>query len=322
MDGARPVGPYVPHDIHAKRREHGLDTAISALADRQERVVGREQLSELGVGRGALAYRVKLGRLHPQLPGAYSVGGRKLTKEGRLIAAVLSLGPGTVISHRTAADLWGIRPCASPLIEVTRPRRVRPRPGVRQHESALPDDEIETVLGIPVTSPGRTLLDTAAALSEPRTARALERTEVLRITHRVPLSALSLRHPRHPGAQMLAKLARQALNNPTRAELENRFQEFIHETGLPPPEINASLLLDGHWVEADCLWRTEQFVVELDGYETHGTRAAFIRDRRKDRRLRAAGFTVMRLTWWDLDTGDERDAVERELRRSLDRAAA
>ena len=267
-----PIGPYVPHDIHAERREHGLDAAISALADRQERVVGREQLRELGVGRGALAYRVKLGRLHPQLPGTYSVGGRKLTKEGRLVAAVLSLGPGTVISHRTAADLWGIRPSASPLIEVTRGRRVRERPGVRQHESVLPDDEIETLMGIPVTSPARTLLDIAATLSEPHTARALERTEALRITDRVPLSELPLRHPRHPGARTITKLAKEAINNPTREEFENRFQEFIHETGLPPPEINVSMLLDGHRVEADCLWRAEHFIVELDGYETHGNK--------------------------------------------------
>ena len=192
----------------------------------------------------------------------------------------------------------GIRPSASPLIEVTRGRRVRERPGVRQHESVLPDDEIETLMGIPVTSPARTLLDIAATLSEPHTARALERTEALRITDRVPLSELPLRHPRHPGARTITKLAKEAINNPTREEFENRFQEFIHETGLPPPEINVSMLLDGHRVEADCLWRAEHFIVELDGYETHGNKQAFIRDRRKDRRLRAAEFTVMRLTWW------------------------
>ena len=84
-------------------------------------------------------------------------------------------------------------------------------------------------MGIPVTSPGRTLLDTAATLSEPHTARALERTEALRLTHRVPLSELLLRHPRHPGAKVLTKLANQAVNNPTREEFENRFQEFIHD---------------------------------------------------------------------------------------------
>ncbi len=322
MEGARD-GPWnVSHEIHAERSLHGPDAAIAMLAERQYRVVGRVQLGELGLGRGAIAHRVKQRRLHPQWPGSYSVGTPSLTREGHLMAAVLSAGPGAAVSHTSAADLWGIRPSTGRMIHLTVPRKVRPRGGVRLHLSRLPKDEIEILLGIPVTSPGRTLLDNAAILPEPGTARALERTETLRITDRAPLSELLLRHPRHPGARTLSRLANQAIRNPTRSEFENRFQEFIHEIGLPPPEINVSMLLDGRRVEVDCLWRAAEFVVELDGYQTHGTKAAFIRDRRKDRRLRAAGFTVMRLTWWDLDPGDERDSVERELRRSLDRAAA
>ena len=68
--------------------------------------------------------------------------------------------------------------------------------------------------------------------------------------------------------------------------------------------------------------RRQKLVVELDGYETHGTRAAFARDRRRDRLLEAAGFTVIRVTSWDLDPGEHRAALERDLHLLLQRADA
>jgi hypothetical protein len=87
----------------------------------------------------------------------------------------------------------------------------------------------------------------------------------------------------------------------TRSELEERFLGFIEEAGLPRPELNAHMELgDGSWIEVDCLWRPAKLVIELDGYGSHGTRAAFERDRAKDRLLQAIGWRVVRITWRQL----------------------
>ncbi len=80
------------------------------------------------------------------------------------------------------------------------------------------------------------------------------------------------------------------------------------------PVLNALLDLDEVKVEADCLWREQRVIVELDGAQAHRTRAAFEADRERDRRLQVAGWTVLRVTWRQLD---EPAAVIADLRRLL-----
>jgi very-short-patch-repair endonuclease len=70
----------------------------------------------------------------------------------------------------------------------------------------------------------------------------------------------------------------------------------VRAAGLPPPEINVRI--EGH--EVDFLWREVGFVVEIDGFQFHSSRAAFERDRRRDAELGSAGLRVLRLTWCQL----------------------
>jgi len=83
------------------------------------------------------------------------------------------------------------------------------------------------------------------------------------------------------------------------------------------PKLNALLDLDGLKIEADCLWRTQRAIVELDGGKAHGTRVAFEADRERDRRLQAAGWRVIRVTWRQLENpaallADLRDLLQAE----------
>ena len=71
---------------------------------------------------------------------------------------------------------------------------------------------------------------------------------------------------------------------------------FLDTHGIPQPATN--VLIEG--TEVDAAWREHRLVVELDGYAHHGTRDAFEADRRRDRKLIAAGWTVLRVTWRDL----------------------
>jgi very-short-patch-repair endonuclease len=91
----------------------------------------------------------------------------------------------------------------------------------------------------------------------------------------------------------------------------------LKHAGLPPAEVNARVALGSRELEVDCLWRERRLVVELDGHAAHGTRAAFERDRLRDRRLQAAAWPVIRLTWGQLD--EDPGAVASDLRALLQR---
>ena len=88
---------------------------------------------------------------------------------------------------------------------------------------------------------------------------------------------------------------------PTRKGLEQRFRGFLRDHELPKPSrFNAPIELGGGRIEVDCLWRKQRLIVELDGRGAHMTTAAFHDDRARDQELVAAGFRVIRITWWQL----------------------
>jgi very-short-patch-repair endonuclease len=86
--------------------------------------------------------------------------------------------------------------------------------------------------------------------------------------------------------------------------------------GVPYPECNVKLRIDGEPLEADLLWAEKRLVIETDGEETHGTRSAFQSDRRRDQVLVAAGYRVARVTWRQAE--DEPDAVVARIKRMLE----
>ena len=194
--------------------------------------------------------------------------------------------------------------------------RQRVRPGIEVHRASLEPDEVTEIDGIPVTTVARTLLDLATVLRHPRLERAMERAEALQLAEVVPLDALLERHRGQRGTAALRKIVKdRVLPALTRSEVEDRFLTFLDVHGLPRPEVNADLHLDGRWFEADFLWRDRRVIVELDGHQTHGTRAAFERDRERDRILQAHGWRVIRITWRQLH--EHPDAVAADLARLL-----
>src|SRR3954452_3288805 len=112
------VGAEIPTKGSPRRGE----AAIAALAARQHGVVSRGQLAALGFGAGAIKHRLALGRLHPLYRGVYAVGHRSLRREAWWLAAVLAAGPDAVLSHRSAAALWGMRDTRRAAVEITSTR--------------------------------------------------------------------------------------------------------------------------------------------------------------------------------------------------------
>src|SRR3954454_14950432 len=86
---------------------HERDVAIWALVGRQHGVISRRQLLALGLSSRQIERRIASGRLHPTWRGVYAVGRPLLGRCGRWMAAVLACGPGAVLSHGSAAAVWG-----------------------------------------------------------------------------------------------------------------------------------------------------------------------------------------------------------------------
>ncbi|MEX2194676.1 MAG: type IV toxin-antitoxin system AbiEi family antitoxin domain-containing protein [Thermoleophilaceae bacterium] len=305
------------HRIGGECRPRHVDLLLADLALRQHGVVARWQLLERGVSARAIERRLDSGHLHRVHQGVYAVGHRMLTQRSRWMAAVLAGGRGAVLSHRSAAALWGILADGRRTIEVTVSRDRRPRARIQVHVSVVPPDERTVVDGIPVTTVPRTLFDLAAVVTRRQVERAWHEADVARLWDALSLPDLLARYPRRRGsATVRAVLDTRLADVPvTRNEFEERFVLFVAETALTQPEMNAIITVAGRTFEIDALWRAERLAVELDSYGVHGTRGKFESDRERDRILQVAGLRTARVTWRQL-TGAPA-ALERDLRALL-----
>lgn len=294
--------------------DDGRHSALAELADRQHGVVSIRQLTgPLGYSRPAVSRAVKDGRLHMLYRGVYAVGHTNLSPHGQCLAAVLACGPNALLSHVSAAWLWGLTKTSPSPASVSAPFHRKRRPPLRLHEarSLVPEDRALRD-GIPVTSLARTLLDLAATVRFEWLEKMVERSEDLGLFDLREVEDLLARTVGHHGHGRLRKAI--ALYRPTsftRSGLEKRFLELCLEAGLPQPRMNYV----EHGFELDCYWPEFRFAVELDLFETHGTRAAFERDRKRQEDLLLVGIGMTRVTGPRLER--EPDGVIERVRRLL-----
>lgn len=316
---AREIGGFT-RSRGTAQRVAGFDGDIARLAEGQHGVVARRQLMGLGLGEDAVDHRLAIGRIHPVAHGVYAVGHRILSVRGRWMAGVLSSDRGAVLSHRSAAALWGIRSSTHGPVDVTVARKSRSSGAFRRHASRLPADEVTVHEGIPVTTAPRTVLDLAATSSTDRVESAIRQVEYLRLYDRLSLPDLIERYPGRRGVRRVRTALARIEGLPagrTRSPLEERFLPFLRRYGLPRPRLNDWISVGEKRFQVDCHWVGTGQIVELDSWEAHGTRSAFREDRARDRILRTAGYEVTRLSWAQLD--DEPAAVASDLRNFLSR---
>lgn len=218
------------------------------------------------------------------------------------MAAVLACGPDAVLSHRSAAALWGLRDDRRASIDVTAPnRRGRMPGGIDAHRDGSLIAADRTMLhGIPCTSVPRTLLDLAAVVPVIVLRRAISEAEVLRILNHGDVRALIKRSRGRRGVARLRMLLDEIHpeTKRTRSEMERLFLEMCKRAGLPCPEVNVKLRVDrGRPVRPDFLWRDAGLVIEADSRRFHDTDSAFQSDRRREQRLQLAGWRVSHCAW-------------------------
>jgi very-short-patch-repair endonuclease len=268
-------------------------------------------LTALGIGRRTIDRWVQAGRLGQIRRGVYVVGSGPITQRSRWMAGVLACGKGAVLSHRSAAALWGLmRPGRGP-VEVTSSHG-RSRGSLVVHRAAVEVGERTQIQRIPVTTIARTLLDLAEVVDEQRLRSAFEEADRLRLLEIGAVARLCARRRGRRGLRHLRPLIAAAIEPAaTASALEDLFAAFCRDHRLPPPITNVLVL----GLEVDTLWPRQRLIVEMDGFAFHRHRAAFERDRARDAELMAAGYRVVRLTHRRIHA--EPEAVAAQLRRLL-----
>jgi very-short-patch-repair endonuclease len=251
----------------------GPDARIARLAQRDHGVLATPELLACGLTRQGIHRRARSGHLHALHRGVYAVGHLGLSKRGRWLAAVKACGPGAVLSHQSAAQLWELLPTCPGPIHVTVPAQRHPRPvrGISVHRSrTLSPRDTTRRYRIPVTTPVRTVLDLRRVLPRDQWEGAVDRA-------------------RGKGVDV-ADVIDEA---PTRSALERKFLRLCRRYRIPAPRVN--IQVGGFLV--DFLWPESRLIVEVDGYEFHSGRASFEGDRARDADLTAHGYRVLRFTY-------------------------
>jgi very-short-patch-repair endonuclease len=279
---------------------------VAELARRQGGHVTRVQLLALGVTSEQIKYRLRAGRLIRVYNGVYTVGHLPSSPHDRAKGALLAAGHRSALAGWSAAALYGLEPrWREPLELITAGDRRPPRLRITRASTLLTRD-VTTLKGLRVTSPARTALDLAPQTTPKRLIRVINE---LRMEHRLTerqLTDVTERNPRHPGAKRLKPLIRELQPEPTRSTLEEAFLKLIAKHGLPTPKVNFKVA----GKRVDAYFPDHRLIVELDGYATHGTRAAFTKDRAQDAYIfEATGIPTIRYTY-DQTTRQQRKTAK------------
>jgi very-short-patch-repair endonuclease len=268
------------------------DRGLAQVAAAQRGLVHRTQVQELGISRGSFSHRLAAGSLHRVLPSVLAVVDPLLEPLAAETAALLYAGDGAVLSHESAAALWGLTASPSFVALTVIDRHVRIRPQLEIHRAKTLDiRDVSLRHGLPVTAPARTLIDCATS---PAIDRLLNEARALKLVSDTAIREAIARCPGRPGTGPMRRLleAEQAPGY-TRSEAERRLKRIIKDSNIETPIFNQPLL--GY--KPDALWRRQRVIVEVDGYRFHGHRQAFERDRARDAHFAAAGYVVLRFTW-------------------------
>src|SRR4051812_11694681 len=246
------------------------------IVRRQHGVIGRWQLLERGYSVDAIRHAIDTKWLYPIFAGVYAVGRPEVSRYGMWMAAVLASGLSAVVSHDSAAALWGIW-SYTPELVVSVPANERPRnPGIRVHRRAHID--ATTHHGIPVTTPTATLIDFAATHPRNEVEAALNEADLRGLIKLGALRAQLEAMPRMPGLAKLKATIDRSTFTYTRSDLERAFLPLARRAGLPKPLTRVYV----NGFEVDFYFPELGLVVETDGGTFHRTPAQQAADRRRD----------------------------------------
>lgn len=269
------------------------DVRVIELAARQHNRFSRAQLLALGITDEAIKHRIADGRWVAVHEAVYAIAPPGDDDRARWKAATLT-ERGTVLSHASAAAVWGWWDRSRTFEVVTRPGSGGPRSldGVLVHRSERLSDDVTTRFGMPLTTVPRTLLDLAPHVSPTLLARCVREAMRLQTTS-VPevVDVLATRHRGRRGSRSLFLAVSRFSGLPVhraRSGAEIRALEVLRDAGRPMPQLNVKVAGE----EADLVWRSLRMIIEIDGGPFHQDVGE---DARKEGIWRVAGYTVRRV---------------------------
>jgi very-short-patch-repair endonuclease len=264
------------------REKTAIGGKISQLAECQQGYAARRQLLALGVSRHTIASHVANGEWTARYAAVYAIGHRSPGPIPEAAAAVLACGEDAVLSHDSAAALWGLSRWP-PRHEVIAPYQRRRRGIVSHRSTTLDAHDITVHWGITVTTPVRTMCDIAPRRTADQLLKSIDDARIAGYLGPVALGELVRRCPR----------VRHLIGaNPSRSKLERDWRRFARHHHLPPHELNVHL----HGYEVDIHFPAQHLVVELDGWHFHRGPSSFRSDRVRDTGLKDHGIDTIRLT--------------------------
>lgn len=301
-----------------------MATKLDEVARGQHGLVTTDQAVK-ALGPSRKARWVAERRLISIQPRVFRLAGAPRTWHQGLQAAVLATG-GTV-SHRSAAEMWGLirpagyievsvrydhNPTARPPVIVHRIRDLHPRLAV-EREGMQITDPVRTVIDLGLVLPKLSVRD---ALSRGLTTKLFEIGEVEQLRE-------ALGRPGRTGTGIMEQVIAERLLTADSEEslLEMRFVDLTRRHDLPLPSFQQEIWHDGRFVaRVDAAYPELQLAIEVDGFAHHSSPDAFQRDRTRQNYLVTIGWTVLRFTWHDV-VHDPR-SVARTLRDTINRLDA
>jgi very-short-patch-repair endonuclease len=290
-----------------------LIRALDAIASRQRSLITSSQ-ADATLGRSRAARWRADGRLLPAQPRVHRLAGSVADWHQAIHAAVLSADG--VVSHRSAAALWGLR-AMDGVVEISVPaaRCPRMRPPATVHRiKDLQADRAVLRAGLPITDPMRTVIDLGLVLDVDAVDDALSAGLASKL---FPLTAVSrlrdaLGRPGRNGTGVMRELLehRGLLGAGEQSVLEGRLLRLVRRHHLPTPVFQHEVWHRDRFVaRVDAAWPEVLLALEVDGYEFHATPESFQGDRSRDVRLATLGWVVLRFTWEDV-VGRPRQVAE------------
>jgi very-short-patch-repair endonuclease len=298
-----------------------IELGLNTIAHTQDGVFTHAQAIACKLTQRQIGWRVRNGIWVQVLPGVYRHAATLPTPTVTGRAAVLWAGDGAVLSHRSAASMWGLDGVSAdptPEITVVGSRHPRSDLVIVHRTVTLPPSDRRRRDGLTVTSPLRTIVDLASVLDDGDLESALESA---RRTHLVTLRRIERRldeiggRGRRGATPLRTLLAQLDATPPSESVLEVKVARLLRASGLPTAVRQHRVRIFGRTYRLDFAWPEIRLALECDGRAFH----EFQRDRTRLRRLAASGWRVLPVTWNDVTHGWA--AVEGELSEALSAAA-
>jgi hypothetical protein len=271
----------------------------------------RQEALARGLSGRGLTKLVRAGNIARVGNGVYRNGTVADVRDPRAISRAMR----APVSHASSAAWLGAElPFAPTRLHLTaersRGRRADCVEGVRLHRADLAPSEVVIVRGVEVTGPVRTVLDIARSM--PVTEAVAIGDSMCRLGHTTPaeIETAAIALASGPGRQAAVNVA-QFLDPRAESVFVSITRVEMAIGGLPAPTPQLNIIdRNGVWIaRVDFAWPELRLILECDGFEFHGNREAFERDRRRWSALTRAGWRIVIVTWRDV-LGDPTYLVE------------